>query len=86
MKLLTVNRHKRIEGKAATKITTMVRGFLARVCLRDLKKEQNDIEFIGSGIQENYEWAKKVLWHSRRTGGYKSIVQEVVPVKSEDPL
>tara|TARA_R110001599_G_scaffold50839_8_gene143144 strand:+ start:12568 stop:14574 length:2007 start_codon:yes stop_codon:yes gene_type:complete len=51
-----------------------------------LKKEQNDIEFIGSGIQENYEWAKKVLWHSRRTGGYKSIVQEVVPVKSEDPL
>jgi putative methyltransferase len=43
-----------------------------------LKNRENQIEFIRCGIQDNYfEWAKKILWFSRRTGGYKSIAKEL---------
>tara|TARA_B100000029_G_scaffold516349_1_gene629007 strand:+ start:2051 stop:3964 length:1914 start_codon:yes stop_codon:yes gene_type:complete len=40
-----------------------------------LKNQKSTIEFQSSGIENHYEWAKKILWHGRRTGDYKSKVK-----------
>ena len=41
-----------------------------------LQKQFDVLEFQSSGVENHYEWAKKILWHGRRTGDYKSKVNE----------
>jgi putative methyltransferase len=40
-----------------------------------LQKQSQVLEFQSSGIKNHYEWAKKIIWHGRRTGDYKSRVK-----------
>jgi putative methyltransferase len=44
-----------------------------------LLKTATQLQFESCGIEDYFEWAKKIIWFSRRTGGYKTKVSTISP-------
>ena len=46
-----------------------------------LNKRKELLEFKGCGLEQDYfKWAQQIIWFSRRTGGYKTIVTKLPPL------